>query len=132
MFHVFFISSNSLDCRTTSVQKCRTRSGFKQCDVILTKEQSVLTQVMSSFEEENMQTQKNILGYRIHLYFHGYKLAIEIDENGHNNRNMDYEIKRHEGIEQVLSFNFNRIGAVCGKKKSAFLKNKELHNFNNI
>ena len=57
MFHVFFISSNSLDSRTTSVQKSRTRLGFKQCDVILTKEQSVLTQVMSSFEEENMQTQ---------------------------------------------------------------------------
>ena len=45
---------------------------------------------------------------------------------------MDYEIKGHEAIEQVLSLNFNKIGAVCGKKKSAFLKNKVLHDFNNI
>ena len=27
-------------------------------------------------------------------YFHDYKLAIEIDENGHGHRNTDYEIKR--------------------------------------
>ena len=46
-----------MDCRTTSAHKFRTRLGFKQYDVILTKEQSVLTKVMSSFEVENMQTQ---------------------------------------------------------------------------
>ena len=37
---------------------------------------------MTLFEGENMQTQYNVLGYRIDLYFHDYKLAIEIDENG--------------------------------------------------
>ena len=45
-----------MNCRTTSADKCRTRLGFKQYDVILTKEQSVLTKIMSSFERENMQT----------------------------------------------------------------------------
>ena len=40
-----------------------------------------------------MQTQYNVLGYRIDLYFHGYKLAIEIDENGHRDASIDYEIK---------------------------------------
>ena len=45
-----------MDCRTTSVHIFRTRSGFKQYDVILTKEQSVLTKIMSSFERENLQT----------------------------------------------------------------------------
>ena len=48
---------------------------------------------MSSFEGENMQKQYNILGYRIDLYFHDYNHAIETDENGHSNRNIDYEIK---------------------------------------
>ena len=43
---------------------------------------------MSSFEGENMLTQCNVSSYRIHLYFHGYKLAIEIDENGHSDRNI--------------------------------------------
>ena len=46
-----------MDCRTTSEHKFRTRLGFKKYDVILTKKQSVLTKIMSSFEGENMQTQ---------------------------------------------------------------------------
>ena len=41
-----------------------------------------------------METQYKVLSYRIELYFHDYKLAIEIDENGRRNRNIDYEIKK--------------------------------------
>ena len=48
-----------MDCRATSAHKFRRRLGFKQYDVILTKEQSVLTKIMSSFEGENMETQYN-------------------------------------------------------------------------
>ena len=58
------------------------------------KEQTVLESIKDTFEEENMQTQHSILGYKIDLYFHEYKLAIEIDELGHNDRNTDYEIQR--------------------------------------
>ena len=71
-----------MDCRTISIHKFRTRLTFKQYGVILTKEQSVLTKIISSFEGESIQTQSNVLSYRIDLYFHDYKLAIEIDENG--------------------------------------------------
>ena len=49
---------------------------------------------MSSFEGENMQTQYNVLGYRINLYFHDQKIAIEIDGNGHSNKNIANERKR--------------------------------------
>ena len=59
-----------MDCRTTSVHKCRTKLRFKQYDNILIKEQSVLTKMKNSFEKENMQTQCNVLGYRSALYFH--------------------------------------------------------------
>ena len=34
-----------------------------------------------------------VLSYRIDLYFHDYKLAIEIGENGHSDRNIDFKIK---------------------------------------
>ena len=54
----------------------------------------MLTKITFSFTEENLQTQYSILSYRIELYFHDYKLAIEIDENEHNDRNIDYERKR--------------------------------------
>ena len=64
---------------------------------------------MSSFEGENIQTQYNVLGYRIDLNFHDYKLAIEIDENGSSDRNIDNEIKRQKTIEQKLGCKFIRI-----------------------
>ena len=60
----------------------------------MTKEQSVLQLVMDTFEEENMQTQYSVLDYKIDLYFHDYRLAIEVDEKGHEDRNIDYEIQR--------------------------------------
>ena len=41
-----------------------------------------------------MQTQYSALNYKIDVYFHDYKLAIEPDEKGHRDRNTDHEIKR--------------------------------------
>ena len=48
---------------------------------------------MDAFEGENMQTQYSVLGCTIHLYFHDYKIAIEVDEKGHKDRNIDHEKK---------------------------------------
>ena len=55
---------------------------------------------MDAFEEENMQTQYSVLGYRTDLYFYGYKLEIEVDEKDHKDRNIDHEIKRQKAIEK--------------------------------
>ena len=49
---------------------------------------------MSSFERKNIQRQNEALSYRTGSYFCYYKLVIEVDENGHTNRNIDYGIKR--------------------------------------
>ena len=40
-----------MDWRTVAAHNFRTRLGFKQYDVILTKEQLVLIKIMTSFEE---------------------------------------------------------------------------------
>ena len=64
---------------------------------------------MSSFEGENMQTQYNVLSYRIDLYLHGYRFALEIDENGHSHRNIDYQINKKKAIEQEIGCKFIRI-----------------------
>ena len=66
----------------------------------MNKEQSVLKSVMDVFEGETMQTQYSVLGYRIDLYFYYYKLAIEVDEKGHKDRNIDHEIKRQKAIKK--------------------------------
>ena len=42
-----------MGCRTTAAHKFRTRLEFKQYDVILIKEQSVLTKTKRSFKGEN-------------------------------------------------------------------------------
>ena len=46
----------TMDCRTTSAHQYRTRLALKQYDALLTKEQSVLTKIMSLFGKKNMQT----------------------------------------------------------------------------
>ena len=65
--------------------------------MINTKEQTEVNSIKDAFEGENMHSQYTVLGYWIDLYFHKYKLAIAIDELGHNDRNIDYEIqdKKH-------------------------------------
>ena len=78
-----------MDYRTTSADKFRTRFGFKQYYVILTKDQSIPTKIMSSLEGENMQAQYNIVSYRTDFYFRDYKFAIVFNENGHKDRNID-------------------------------------------
>ena len=50
-----------MDSRTAMAHKFRTRLGFKQYNVILTKEQSVLTKVTKN--KHNMQTCKQYAKY---------------------------------------------------------------------
>ena len=64
--------------------------GFKLHDVINCKEKTVLESI--KFEGENMLTKYSVLGYKNDLYYHGYKMAIEVYELCHNNRNIYYEI----------------------------------------
>ena len=120
-----------MNCRTTSADKCRTRLGFKQYDVILTKEQSVLTKIMTLFDGENIETQYNVLSYRIDLYCYDYKLAIEIDENEHSDRNIDDKIKYKKQYNKNLVVSL--LEWILTKKTVIFLElsMKYLHTLNN-
>ena len=77
--------------------------------MINTKEQSVISAIKDALEGEDMQTQYSVLGYRIDLYFHKYKVAIEVDELGHADRNINNEIERHMALERELNCVFIRI-----------------------
>ena len=74
--------------------------GFKLHDIINTKEQTIIKSIKDTFEGKNIQTQCSVLDYRIDLYFHKYKLAIEVDELGHANRNINNEIERQKVLEK--------------------------------
>ena len=51
----------------------------------------------------------SVLGYRIDLYFHKYKLATEVDKLGHADRNLSDEIERQKALEKTLNCVFIRI-----------------------
>ena len=89
--------------------KFKRNLGFTLHDVINTKEQKVINSIKDTFKGENMQTQYTVLGYRIDLYFHKYKLAIEIDELGHNDRSADHETQGKRDLERELNCVFIRI-----------------------
>ena len=83
--------------------------GFRLHNVINTKEQTVLESIKDAFEGEDMQTQYSVLGYRVGLYFHKRKLAIEVDKLGHADRNLSDKIERQKGLGKEIGCVFVRI-----------------------
>ena len=53
-----------------------------------------------------MQTQYSVLDYRMDLYFHDYRLPIDVDEFGHRDRD---EKQRQKAVEKYLDCEFIRI-----------------------
>ena len=94
-----------IDCRATPAVN------FKWCihDPIMTQEQSVLSKIVTLFAAEEIPLKHKVLGYRIDAYFPKYKFAIEVDQQGHNDRDIDYEIERQKAIEKGLGSKFIRI-----------------------
>ena len=60
-------------------------------------------------KEKTWKRNVSVLGYMTNLYFSDHKLAIEIDENGHSEKNIQYKIKRQKAIEQEPGCEFIRI-----------------------
>ena len=83
--------------------------GFRENDITLTKEQSVLKSQMDAFEGKNMPPQYSVLGYKIDIYFHEYRLEIEVDEKGHKDRDINDEIQTQKALEKELGCEFIRI-----------------------
>ena len=98
-----------MDCRTDESCTLKRNLGFNLRDVIITKEQAVLRSIKDAFEGEDMQTQYAVIGYIIDLYFHKYKLAIEVDELRHADRNLNNEIERQKALEGELNYVFIKI-----------------------
>ena len=91
-----------MDCRADELCSLKRNLGFNLDDVINTKKQTVLKSIKDAFEGEDMPTQQTVIGYRIDLYFHKNKLAIEVDELGHADRNLNNETERQKVLETEL------------------------------
>ena len=56
---------------------------------------------MTLFSAAEIILQHYVLSHRIDAYFSKYKLAIEVDEQEHNDRDIDFEIKRQKKLIQI-------------------------------
>ena len=56
----------------------------------MTQEQLILSKIVTLYSVEEIILQHNVLGYRIDAYSPKYKLAIEVDKQRHNDRDIDY------------------------------------------
>ena len=63
--HVDLALKVIMDCRTDESRKFKEKLGFALHDVINAKEKTVIGAIKDTFEQENMQTQYSVLGYRI-------------------------------------------------------------------
>ena len=81
-----------IDTRTTAVVKAKAKFGINQHHPILTKEQSICSKILKVFTE--IIEQYFILNERIDFYLPKHKLAVEVDELGHLDRDEEDEIKR--------------------------------------
>ena len=101
-----------MDCITTSFIDFKTRLGFKQQYPIIAQEQSILTKIKFAFSTEEIIFQHSVLGYRIDAYFLKCKLAIDVDEKGHQDKDFECETERQKAIERELNCKFIRINPV--------------------
>ena len=117
-----------MDCRTTPLLNVKTKLGFNQYDLIMTQEQSVLSKIKTIFLAEEIFLQHNVLGYKTDAYIPKYKLAIKIDELGHEGRNIGHEIRRQKALEKELDWEFIRINS-AREKFDRFVEINKIQNF---
>ena len=67
-------------------------------DITISKEESVTIKIIKAFSNEKILLQHPVLNYQIDLNFPEHKLAIEIDEKGHTDR--DEKKKKNEREEK--------------------------------
>ena len=75
----------------------------------MSKEESVTIKIIKAFLNERILLQHPVLNYQIDLYFSEHKLAIEINEKGHSDRDGEKENEREEKIKKERGCKFIRI-----------------------
>ena len=96
-------------CKASTAVEVRSKLGFKQHDLIMTKEQSVLTTIMKIYASEKILLQHSVLSYRTDLHFPEHKLAINVDEKRQKDRDEYEEVERKNAIKEHLDCKFIRI-----------------------
>ena len=75
----------------------------------MTKQQAIVWRLRKLFSNEEIIEDVSTLSYLIEFYFPKYKLAIEVDELGHKDRDQTKENKRQKDLKEYLVYKFIRI-----------------------
>ena len=73
-------------------------------NITMNEDESVTAKRMKAFPNEKASLQHSVLGYKIDLYFPEHKLAVEVDEKAHTDRNINYEIDRKKAVEKKVVY----------------------------
>ena len=68
----------------------------------MSKEESVIIKITKEFSNEKILLQYSVLDYQIDLYFLERKLAIEVDEKGHTDRDEKRENEREGKNKKMM------------------------------
>ena len=98
-----------MDTRTTKAVEFRAKFKINQHDLILTKEQSIGSKIVKAFPNEEIKEDFFVLNEKIDFYFPRHKLALEVDELGHLDRNEEDEMRRQKKLEEHLKCTFLKI-----------------------
>ena len=98
-----------LDTVTVKAGELKIKLAFNQLDSIMTKQQSIDWRLGKLFPNEEIIEAFSALNYLIDYYFPKCKLAIEVDELGHIDRDQTKENKRQKDLKEYLDCQFNRI-----------------------
>ena len=117
-----------IDIKTVKAAELKTKLGFNLVDPIMSKQESIGLRLKKTFLGEEIIEDFSTLNYLIDFYFPKYKLAVEIDELGHPDRDSVKENKRQTEIAKHLDCKFIRINP-DKKDVSAYDRLGEIYKF---
>ena len=87
-------------------ESSRSLLGLKENDTFQSREHSMLSKITTIFSAKKIILQHYVLGSYIDAYFLEHKLAIEIEEKGHKDKNIEQEIQRQQTLQKELGCKF--------------------------
>lgn len=93
--------------RTPAAERLRSLLDDKKYYYNSIPEMKFVASLQKAFPGENIELQKQVLGYRIDLYFTDYNIAVEFDEE-HHHAHIDLDAIRQARIETELKCTFVR------------------------
>lgn len=113
--HIMLTPECSVAMKALAVNSSRSKIFNESYDNLIIKqspcpEYDTISFIRECFNKYESEIQYRILGYKIDLYFPKLMIAVECDEDDHENRDPDYEHDRQISITRELScvwFRFN-------------------------